>query len=108
MPRRNNPRRSRASRSGSSRRSNEPRPLSGAGWPRTESGPDGDWLVRDIPGAQSVKTYRCPGCDHEIRPGVPHVVAWPAEGLGAAEERRHWHTGCWRGRHTRRPTRRWW
>ncbi len=42
--------------------------------------------------------YRCPGCDHEIRPGVGHVVAWPAEDYGTVQDRRHWHTGCWHGR----------
>jgi hypothetical protein len=62
---------------------------------RVESHPDGDWLVRPITGSSSVRTYRCPGCDQEIRPATPHVVAWP---VGALEERRHWHTACWRRR----------
>ena len=44
----------------------------------TESAPDGDWVVRPITGASSSKIYRCPGCDHEIRPATPHVVTWPA------------------------------
>ncbi|MGW5051981.1 hypothetical protein [Actinokineospora sp. NPDC004072] len=80
---------------------NEPRPLSGAlADQRRESWPDGDWLVRNVPGAQAVKTYRCPGCDHEIRPGVAHVVAWPADGTVAG--RRHWHSGCWSARSRRR------
>ena len=39
------------------------------------------------------KTYRCPGCDHEVRPGVQHLVVLPRESL---DERRHWHTECWR------------
>lgn len=61
------------------------------------------WRVRPLPGTGGQKIYRCPGCDHEIRPSVPHVVVWPAEeGLG---ERRHWHTGCWRARDRRGPTR---
>lgn len=77
------------------------------GWARRESGPDGDWLVRTVPGAQAVKDYRCPGCDHEVRAGVPHVVAWPAGESGSAEERRHWHSGCWSARGRRSPTRRW-
>ncbi|MER2224729.1 MAG: ATP/GTP-binding protein, partial [Rhodococcus sp. (in: high G+C Gram-positive bacteria)] len=47
-----------------------------------------------------------PGCDHDIRPGVAHVVTWPSE-PGGANERRHWHTGCWSGRGTRSLTRRW-
>lgn len=66
------------------------------------------WQVRHIPGTAAVKTYRCPGCDQEIPPGVPHLVAWPLEGLagfGGEQERRHWHPGCWRARNRRRPTR---
>ena len=74
----------------------------------------GEWIVRTIPGGAAVKTYRCPGCDQEIRPGVAHVVAWPAgdhelgpdaqagRGFGGAADRRHWHTGCWRARDRRR------
>jgi hypothetical protein len=61
-----------------------------------------EYRVRRITGSASAKTYRCPGCDHEIRPATPHVVAWPIEGswlvADGAEERRHWHTGCWRSR----------
>jgi hypothetical protein len=87
----------------------DPRPLGGGvGWARVESGPDGEWLVRAISGAQAQKTYRCPGCDHEIRPGVPHVVAWPAEETGSVEERRHWHQGCWDSRGRRGPAARRW
>ncbi|RJQ66867.1 hypothetical protein D5S17_34295 [Pseudonocardiaceae bacterium YIM PH 21723] len=83
-----------------------PRAVGGAtGWARTEDGPGGDYLVRNVPGSQATKTYRCPGCDHEIQPGISHVVAWPAEEYGSSEQRRHWHTGCWNGRHTRRPAR---
>ncbi|HEX4359393.1 MAG TPA: hypothetical protein VH141_17815 [Pseudonocardia sp.] len=75
MPRRNRP--PRPTPAGSPAAPNSP--LSGAlGWARTESAADGDWLVRTVPGAQGRKTYRCPGCDHEIPPGVGHVVAWPA------------------------------
>ena len=44
---------------------------------RVERGPDGyDYQVRQIAGARAVKTYRCPGCDHEIRSGTAHVVVW--------------------------------
>ena len=64
---------------------------------------DGDWLVRTIPGAAASKTYRCPGCAQEIRPGVAHLVAWPADGRGDASDRRHWHTPCWRARARRAP-----
>ncbi len=75
---------------------------------RVEPGPGGlDYVVRTVPGGRAVKTYRCPGCDHEIRPGVPHLVAWPFDGDGGVQDRRHWHTGCWSGRATRGVTRRW-
>ncbi|MCP2320816.1 hypothetical protein APR12_006203 [Nocardia amikacinitolerans] len=74
---------------------------------RTERGPDDDdvFIVRTIPGTRATKTYRCPGCDHEIPPGVAHIVAWAAD--GGEDDRRHWHRGCWNGRRTRRITRRW-
>lgn len=54
-----------------------------------------DWVVKPVAGAYALKEYRCPGCDHEIRPGTPHVVAWRADDEG---NRRHWHTPCWRRR----------
>jgi hypothetical protein len=54
-----------------------------------------DWVVRPVAGARARKEYRCPGCDHEIAPGTPHVVVWRTED---AEDRRHWHTPCWRRR----------
>ncbi|OQY12250.1 MAG: hypothetical protein B6I33_06930 [Propionibacterium sp. 4572_24] len=45
---------------------------------------------------------RALGCLHPIQPGTPHVVAWPHEpsmfSRSPVEERRHWHTGCWRSR----------
>ena len=61
---------------------------------RIEVGPDGhDYEVRPVPGVRAVKTYRCPGCDHEIRSGTAHVVVWRAEGgATGADDRRHWHT----------------
>jgi len=46
--------------------------------------------VRSV-GAQ--KEYRCPGCDHPIRKGVWHLVVVPR---ADPDERRHWHTECWR------------
>ena len=77
-----------------------------------EQASDGDWVVRPVTGASSGKTYRCPGCDHEIRPATPHVVTWPAYARdsdlepwdtdSAAEWRRHWHTTCWKARDRRR------
>jgi len=66
---------------------------------------DGGWTVRTVPGGAATKAYRCPGCDQEIPAGVAHVVVWPTEdtGLAGVDERRHWHTGCWRARGRRTP-----
>ncbi|HEY2765224.1 MAG TPA: hypothetical protein VGJ13_14635 [Pseudonocardiaceae bacterium] len=106
MPRRNTPRRA--------RRATPAAANDVSGWANRESAPDGEWMVRTVPGAQSTKSYRCPGCDQEIRPGTAHVVAWPVgERAGAGEqgsvaERRHWHTPCWEARARRAPTRRRW
>lgn len=78
---------------------------------RTESGPAGwqdvDFSVRNISAGQSTKTYRCPGCDQEIMPGTSHIVAWPQDYGAGADDRRHWHTNCWRNRAHRTITRRW-
>lgn len=74
---------------------------------RIEAGPDGhDYEVAPIPGARALKTYRCPGCDHEIRSGTAHVAVWRVEDTDGSD-RRHWHTSCWRNRANRGPTRRW-
>lgn len=75
-----------------------------AGLERGEERAGRSWRVRAVGGA--AKAYRCPGCDQEIAPGTPHVVVWPADpiGFGGLEDRRHWHTSCWRS--GRRPTRR--
>jgi hypothetical protein len=63
---------------------------------------DGRWIVRTVSGAAAAKAYRCPGCNVEIAPGTPHVVAWPdTPGLlstRGVDERRHWHTSCWQRR----------
>ncbi|MFD7918831.1 ATP/GTP-binding protein [Streptomyces sp. NPDC059740] len=59
-----------------------------------------EWVVRQVGGSGAGKRYRCPGCDQEIPPGVPHVVAWPR--LGDVDDRRHWHTSCWNARDRRR------
>ncbi|HLI39226.1 MAG TPA: ATP/GTP-binding protein [Streptosporangiaceae bacterium] len=84
------------------------RPPAAPDWPagpeRAESWPDGDWIVRQMPGAAASKAYRCPGCDQEIWPGTAHVVAWPAQTPGA-DARRHWHRACWQRRLHRRPGR---
>ncbi|BDX30997.1 hypothetical protein TUM20985_15440 [Mycobacterium antarcticum] len=76
---------------------------------RIEVGPDGyDYDVKVVAASRAVKTYRCPGCDHEIKPSVSHVVVWPADlGESAVEDRRHWHTPCWTNRSNRGPTRTW-
>ncbi len=47
----------------------------------------------DLRRVTSDKPYRCPGCDHEIRPGVWHLVVVPQD---LPDERRHWHEGCWK------------
>ncbi|MGE2837047.1 hypothetical protein [Mycobacterium sp. SMC-4] len=81
-------------------------PLPASRW--VEVGPDGDdYEVRPITATRATKVYRCPGCDHEIRPATAHVVVWPADGAGGVEDRRHWHTACWQHRATRGPTRKW-
>jgi len=71
-------------------------------WPDDWSGHEG-WDdgedVRHVQPYEAVKTYRCPGCDHEIRPGEGHEVVVPR---AAPEDRRHWHTGCWRAEQRRR------
>lgn len=63
---------------------------------------DGAWVVRNVTGQASHKSYRCPSCSQVITPGTPHVVAWPSEPpLGsdsAVAYRRHWHTSCWQRR----------
>ncbi|MFC7430650.1 MULTISPECIES: hypothetical protein [unclassified Agrococcus] len=45
------------------------------------------------------KPYRCPGCELLVEPGTAHVVVWRADSLfgeRAVEDRRHWHSACWR------------
>jgi hypothetical protein len=39
------------------------------------------------------KAYRCPGCDHIVREGSWHLVVVPKDD---PDQRRHWHTECWR------------
>lgn len=58
--------------------------------------------VQHVQPYQAVKTYRCPGCDHEIPPGLGHEVVMPRD---APHERRHWHTGCWRRAESKRSRR---
>jgi hypothetical protein len=57
--------------------------------------------VRHIQPYQAVKTYRCPGCDHEIPAGLGHEVVVPRD---APEDRRHCHSSCWHRQQRRHPT----
>jgi hypothetical protein len=52
---------------------------------------DDEPMVRRVQPYEATKTYRCPGCDHPISPGLGHVVVVPRD----ADDRRHWHTACW-------------
>jgi hypothetical protein len=61
------------------------------GW--TSASGDTGLDVRHVQPYQALKTYRCPGCDHEIRPGEGHEVVVPRD---SPHDRRHWHTACWR------------
>ncbi|PZS29390.1 MAG: ATP/GTP-binding protein [Pseudonocardiales bacterium] len=94
-----------------SRRANRRRPVDSPldvgsalrGVDQVESAADGDWIVRPIAAAAATKDYRCPGCDHEIYPATPHLVAWRVDGIAASggggpDERRHWHKPCWAAR----------
>ena len=60
-------------------------------WPDDTEDPD-DVEVRYVQPANATKTYRCPGCDHDVRVGEFHVVVVPKR---APDDRRHWHRGCW-------------
>jgi hypothetical protein len=61
--------------------------------PGAEGAESGDEVdVRHVQPYQAEKSYRCPGCDHDIRPGEGHEVVVPRND---SSERRHWHTGCW-------------
>ena len=53
------------------------------------------YLFRRIGAAAARKFYLCPGCNQNIPPVVEHIVAWPKEYGGGADDRRHWHRGCW-------------
>jgi hypothetical protein len=72
---------------------------------QTQYTPQGDYLIRKVPGEATRKVYRCPGCQQLIPVGTPHVVVWPADDLSWAEtavdSRRHWHTSCWQRASTR-------
>ena len=78
----------------------EPPELKLGNFARTENHPDGEWKVTSLTGETSVKVYRCPGCQGEIQPGTALIVAWNV--VYSAEDRRHWHTACWKRRTPRR------
>jgi hypothetical protein len=61
-----------------------------------------EYVVRGVTALGAAKAYRCPGCDQEIRAGLPHLVVWPAFDA-AASDRRHWHSTCWAARDRRAP-----
>ncbi|MBO0820298.1 MAG: ATP/GTP-binding protein [Nocardiopsaceae bacterium] len=82
------------------RRAKPPPVYPPAGGETVEEGPDGEWAVRRVSGQAAQKTYRCPGCDQEIYPGLAHVVVWPRH--AGADDRRHWHRVCWEKRLHRR------
>lgn len=64
-----------------------------------EAAPDFEAVdVRHVQPYEATKTYRCPGCDHEITPGTGHEVVVPVDD---PDLRRHWHTPCWRRVRTR-------
>jgi hypothetical protein len=65
--------------------------------------PTDDVEVSHVQPYQASKSYRCPGCDHEIAKGVGHEVVVPRD---APDLRRHWHTPCWHASARRHPTRR--
>jgi len=73
------------------RRDDDVKPLSAGFSSRRQ---EGDWLVQSISGAGASKTYVCPGCNQPIAPGTSHVVVWSV--LRGPDDRRHWHTPCWR------------
>ena len=52
-------------------------------------------LSAPSPARGATRAYLCPGCSQDVRPGVPHVVVWPADGVGGLDQRRHWHSACW-------------
>lgn len=65
----------------------------------TQSWRGEEWVVRQVGGGAAAKHYRCPGCDQEIPPGVPHIVAWQQH--SGVDDRRHWHKSCWNARDRR-------
>lgn len=60
-------------------------------------------MVRSVRGSDASRSYVCPGCQARLSGGIAHEVVWQADGLRGLEDRRHWHTGCWRARDRRPP-----
>jgi hypothetical protein len=85
------------------RRRTDHRPLAAGGVGETTTEPYAGslWTVSRVSGVRATRAYRCPGCQQQITVGTPHVVAWPAEGVGGLGDRRHWHTACWSRRDAR-------
>lgn len=66
---------------------------------RVERRAGGEWHVQPMSANAALKDYSCPGCGQSVVAGTAHVVVWRADsifGERAIEDRRHWHTGCWR------------
>lgn len=61
--------------------------------PRSEAPVDLLVPGHDVRSVRGEREYRCPWCDHAIRPGSQHIVVVPHDDVDA---RRHWHTECWR------------
>ena len=77
------------------------RPMS-TGGERREDWRGEQYVVRGVTSLGAAKDYRCPGCDQEIRRGLPHLVAWP-DFEAESREHRHWHSACWAARGRRAP-----
>lgn len=63
------------------------------------SGKDKGWVVRPVSGQAARKSYVCPGCQQDIPARTPHIVAWQEVWPNSLDDRRHWHTPCWRRAH---------
>ncbi len=57
---------------------------------------DEDWVAQPVTGQAARKSYICPRCNQDIPVGTPHIVAWQDSWPTGVEDRRHWHTACWR------------
>jgi hypothetical protein len=79
------PRKHRAARDRAQAPRPRPAPSAAPGWAQAPG-----YEVRQV---TNQRRYRCPGCDLEIPPGTPHLVAVPLDDPGL---RRHWHAHCWR------------